>query len=247
MYSGPERRSGSRVPFSGKAIVYVADRQVPCEAVNLSASGMLLLPPARAGAGLQMRLSFIFEGMKDWITVGATIVREGDYEGRYAWGVRFDQIAPYVSTMLRSYVRQQERGGPAPEPQMSEAAQPLIATEQPQQGSSPIQRVSTGPIARRSTGPHQIAVPQPQPDPLVQEPPSEETDPFADLPTSGESFEDVHETDASVEAARRESEEDSDSELWGQNVNLHRLYKDALDDMKAAEKPKKKKGWFRKG
>ncbi|MCA9670778.1 MAG: PilZ domain-containing protein [Myxococcales bacterium] len=318
-----ERRSGPRVVYNGEAVVYAAERQLACRARDLSTSGMLIFPPARARPGLQMRIAFSFPGMGEQMVVQATLVREAMVEGHYAWGVRFDAMAPHMGTMLRTFVRRMMRGEPEPDLAMSAAAQPLIAgtgaaigapagrppgappaasasrpradASQPHvrdgsqpygsgsqlradgsqpraDGSQPGSQPRVGAASRpradashprirgdasqsriRATGPTRpVPVEATGPAPAFQDVPPgpeplkvEETDPFADLPVGGAmGARDVAESDVDLFDARADEEDTGD--LWDDNnINLRRLYKDAVDDVAGPKKDKKKKkGWF---
>lgn len=288
-YTGEERRRHQRIGLQARAIVYAADRKLDCVAYNLSESGVLLLPPARARAGLVLRVNLGIPGLPEWITANAVLVREGEFMGRYAWGVQFTQLTPHSATLLRSYVRRTLRGE-TNEPQMSANAQPLVGAElgttgtggtpasgaRPATGQQARHLDTTGPFApgdsqplRKPTGAQrrvgsdsgsanwgrapatgrgirptapQQTVPKPEPAPDASINVSDEyTDPFADLPTAGASRSDVD------EHASREvdipSDTSGDWEDQAANVNLSKLYKEALEDV-TPKKEKKKKGWF---
>ena len=291
MTESGEKRRHPRIPLQARAIVYASERQLECVACSLSEGGALILPPAKARAGLPMRINIGIAGLPEWIVANAVLVREGEYQGRYAWGVRFTQITPHAATLLRSYVRRTLRGDP--EPQMSANAQPLIAVDtgsgsgsQPRvatgSGSGSQPRVATGSqprVARAGptpahdarrydvTGPHapvatgslnrrstreRVAsggyarvggAPPPEPAPGANPGHSGDdyTDPFADLPTAGSKLKDVAET--SAEFAEPDTPASGDWEDAHSNVDLNKLYKDALDDVTPKKEPKKK-GWF---
>ena len=252
------------------AVVHAANRRLQCIAVNLSNNGMLLIPPARAGAGLEMQLNFTFPGMDEWVTVKAVLVREGRYRNRYAWGIKFTEVAPYASTLIRSYVRKVARGE-ITEPQMSAKAKPLFGdgTTGPQKpAAGKLQPVETGPYAaaKRQSSPR-VAASASRPTIAEDELPEtsaeyddvpEDYDPFADLPPAGggssEDLEDVHETHP-VEVSDEELEdidfvaagsvEDQRHRLWAKDAKLNRLYRAALADLqRTAGGGKKKKSLF---
>lgn len=285
MTQSGEKRRHPRIPLQARAIVYASERQLECVTCSLSEGGALILPPAKARAGLPMRINIGIPGLPEWIVANAVLIREGEFQGRYAWGVRFTQITPHAATLLRSYIRRTLRGDP--EPQMSANAQPLLSVDtgsgsgsQPKVASASQPRVATGGAgpapardARRYdvTGPHapvsrtsgaggldrrstreRVAsgsyarvggAPPPEPAPNANPGRSGDdfTDPFADLPTGGSKLKDVAET--SAEFAQPDIPGDGDWEKAHSNVDLNKLYKDALDDV-TPKKEAKKKGWF---
>ncbi len=282
--------------------MYASDRKLDCVAYNLSESGVLLLPPARARAGLGLRVNLGVAGLPEWIIANAVLAREGEFMGRYAWGVQFTQLTPHSATLLRSYVRRTLRGETT-EPEMSANARPLVVAEvevgttggtggivgtlatgaRPVAGqqaqhldttgpftltdSKPLQKPTSaqrqvgstsdgansasGPVdwgrapasrGIRPTAPQQT-VPEPEPAPQATPGRSDEyTDPFADLPTAGAARHDVAEH-PSCEIDIPDGEEGGDWEDQAVNVNLNKLYKEALDDV-TPKKETKKKGWF---
>jgi hypothetical protein len=279
-YTGEERRRHQRIGLQARAIVYASDRKLDCVAYNLSESGVLLLPPARARPGLALRVNVGIAGLPEWIVANAVLVREGEFMGRYAWGVTFTQLTPHSATLLRSYVRRTLRGE-TDDPQMSENAQPLLGADpsatatggtpagaRPAPGHQARHLDTTGPFAPgdsgglnrvgsdagsgswgraggrgrgiRPTAP-QETVPRPEPAPDAMPGRSDEyTDPFADLPTAG-----AKRTDVDEHGSREIDIPTGDGGDWedqADNVNLSKLYKEALDDV--TPKEKKKKGWF---
>lgn len=101
-----ERRSSPRVPFFGQAVIRAAGRHVPCTTVNLSATGMLLLPAASARAGLTLRVLFQVEHFLGQVELAAVLAREGDYQGTYGWGIRFLNVPARVGSLLQLFVQQ---------------------------------------------------------------------------------------------------------------------------------------------
>lgn len=152
-YSGEEKRRHPRILLQARAILHASERQLECLACNLSESGALILPPAKARAGLAMRVNIGIPGLPEWISANAVLVRETEFQGRYAWGVRFTQMTPHAGSMLRSYIRQTLRGETTL--QMSAAAQPLVATDDESSPGRDAQAMSTTQGRQLgTTGPH---------------------------------------------------------------------------------------------
>jgi hypothetical protein len=78
-----------------------------CETVNLSESGLLLIPPFSADPGLSLRVDLPLPGLKRPLALPAVLVREGEHDGRYAWGVRFEAISAAALNFLREFLKQQ--------------------------------------------------------------------------------------------------------------------------------------------
>jgi hypothetical protein len=85
----------------------------------------MLIPPAQARAGLTMAIAFQCPGVSEPLQVQGVLVREGRYQGHYAWGVRFTHLMPYAVTLLRTIVRRQMAGSVSA-PQLSHRAEALV-------------------------------------------------------------------------------------------------------------------------
>jgi hypothetical protein len=99
-----ERRAAPRVPFFGQGVVRAAGRHVPCTTVDLSATGMLLLPAASARPGLGMRVAFKVDQYLGPVELQAILTREADYRGTYGWGIRFLNVPQRIRELLQLYV-----------------------------------------------------------------------------------------------------------------------------------------------
>lgn len=100
-----ERREAERVEFVGRATVDIVGTRVNCVARDVSETGILLLPPLAAAVGTDLRVRFLFPGLRDWIDLPGTIARVTEVDGKYAWGVAFGEMDRVTKQMLRSYVR----------------------------------------------------------------------------------------------------------------------------------------------
>jgi hypothetical protein len=107
--SSDDRRRAPRVPFTSKSLVQGRHSDYVCRAVNLSATGMLLLAPegpAGAPRGEPLRVNFFSAMRNEWIGVEATMTRETQVGGRPAWGLAFRRVNSKVAAMLRGLVNQ---------------------------------------------------------------------------------------------------------------------------------------------
>ena len=124
-HSSGERRTAARISFVGQAVVRAAGRHVPCTTVNLSSTGMLLLPAASARVGLSMRVIFEVKDFLGPLDLDAVLAREADYRGHYGWGVQFVEIQQRVDTLLQLYVRKRLLGAQPQDPTPPSGAEPL--------------------------------------------------------------------------------------------------------------------------
>ena len=114
-----EQARAPRVDFPGETIVYVGNRQVVCDAVNLSASGMLIaerapgerdtarpaIDPLQLRHGQFMRLVFSLKSKPDrYIDADAVVVRAATERGRRSWGLQFVSLPGHVSAAIGVYV-----------------------------------------------------------------------------------------------------------------------------------------------
>jgi hypothetical protein len=153
-----------RVSFTGETVAYVGQHQLACTACALSIAGMILLPPASARAGLQMRLVLKLVEIGKQVVVDAVLANEVWEQGRYAWEVQFVGMSDAVRDLFARFVVARLNSAGVPTMQV-EAVSPLqrvptgpypAITEErrsPNSESAPIQRVPTGPLPRVPTGP----------------------------------------------------------------------------------------------
>jgi len=97
-----------RAPLRTRAYVYAHRRQVPSTVINLSASGMLLVPTASSKPGLRLRVDFTPPGTKQApFCLDALLIREAVYASKYAWGIQFVDISPGNFAALAKLVHRQ--------------------------------------------------------------------------------------------------------------------------------------------
>ena len=114
MIAGAQARA-PRAPLDAETVVFLNNRQLVCQAGNISRSGMLLYPPERGRVGQYMRLVFALPGAGH-LDADALLVREAKEHQRYAWGVQFLQAPAHVQQLLDGYVTGQTAKRPEAAP-----------------------------------------------------------------------------------------------------------------------------------
>lgn len=104
-----ERRRAPRIGYVTEALVFCDGRRLFCQTADLSATGMMLLPSPSAAPCRKLTVDVNLPCM-DGARVEVELVREGQHDGRYCWGVSFRKVPTYVRAVLRDYVRQRLRG-----------------------------------------------------------------------------------------------------------------------------------------
>jgi len=99
-----ERRNATRVNFAAKATIFVANRQVACWIVDISAQGALLMPLEKVAPQQYARINMVLPGLEEVLDVDAVVVRETVADGRYAVGVQFASSDRRTETLIRTYV-----------------------------------------------------------------------------------------------------------------------------------------------
>jgi hypothetical protein len=119
MIAGAQARA-PRAPLDAETVVFLNNRQLVCQAGNISRSGMLLYPPERGQVGQYMRLVFALPGAGH-LDADALLVREANEQQRYAWGVQFLQAPTHLQQLLDGYVTDHAPDRPAASPPRSSA------------------------------------------------------------------------------------------------------------------------------
>lgn len=99
-----ERRAAPRISYPGFVVVVAGGHRLCCQAVDLSATGMSVVPPAQAPAGTVVAVAFEFEQPGHWTHLQGTIVREAQIRQDYVWGIRFSEVPDAVAWQLQQYV-----------------------------------------------------------------------------------------------------------------------------------------------
>jgi hypothetical protein len=155
-----ERRRDPRIAFAATIICMIADQKLLCRAVDLSASGILLLPPARAAVGQLVTLMFTVPAVSAGLTVHGILVRETRADGSYAWGIQLVDVPRRAAQELRRHVHErilQTVIGQLDEPAVPElGANPLTPADLSGLGGRPRAArldTPTGPLHRRPHAP----------------------------------------------------------------------------------------------
>ena len=100
-----DRRISRRVSFGGIVLVRNARQQIPCQALNLSETGILVRPSERANPGHQFRVTFALPARDGgWVDVEGHLVHRTWIAQRISWGIQFAGVPTVVRGKLRQYV-----------------------------------------------------------------------------------------------------------------------------------------------
>ena len=145
-----DRCTHPRVGFQGVVFVRNAKNKIPCQALNLSETGILIRPSRRANPGSQFRVTFRLysspthgDALPDasgWLDVEGKLVHRTWIKERISWGIQFVCVPALVRDLLRDFVGKGQRGPGMPRP-----AHPL----QPQ----PIPEIEVNVVAEGEEGP----------------------------------------------------------------------------------------------
>jgi hypothetical protein len=164
-YGGVERRSASRAPFIVKAVVQVEGERQLCHTLDLSASGMLLVPRTLGAVGARVRVDFPFPILRA-LRLGGVLARESVSYDHYAWGIQFRTVSKHLRQVLNQFVDQRLQGvpddalefrsgsrrNPSPTPSSLGEIERVNATPPPANGGS-LSPTTTGPLKPAVTGP----------------------------------------------------------------------------------------------
>lgn len=89
-----------RVAFAHEVQVRAMDRVYPCRSINLSGTGILVIPPVRGQIGLAVHVDLPIVGHARPLELSGRIARECSYSGHYAWGIDFDILPTDVFVEL---------------------------------------------------------------------------------------------------------------------------------------------------
>jgi hypothetical protein len=167
-----------RIIYVEQATIWAARQSMVCQTINLSETGLLLIPPFSSEPGLTLRVDIPLPGLQRPLVLPAVLVREGEHEGEYAWGVKFELVSADAQKFLRHFLQEQvARQFPdqalegllpdGPELQTSTPQQVVITPTEPlvqptapgpaRPKHKPIDRSAARRVSlkRRVTGPHQ--------------------------------------------------------------------------------------------
>ena len=98
-----ERRASNRVDFHAVVLVRNAKRQIPCWAVNVSETGILVRPARQEDPGSQFRVTFPLPG-PSWLDVEGRLVHQTRVQRRVSWGIEFVGMPAAIRDQLRKLV-----------------------------------------------------------------------------------------------------------------------------------------------
>lgn len=104
-----ERRAAPRAPWYGQALLHIQQRRLGCTVVDISTSGLLVVPPARAPKGAALLIELTLPPQAAPVQLAAVVAREGDVHGHYAWGLRFLDPSPDVQQAIGAFVSSTRR------------------------------------------------------------------------------------------------------------------------------------------
>ena len=143
-----DRRASKRTDYSATAVVYVGKERLTSRAVNVSAEGMLIIPPVRVRAGSRLRINLTLPALDQIVDLDGVVVRETFVEGYAASGIQFEDPPEETRAALDEFVKwagdAKAKGGlPRAARRAEEAEQ---ATELRHRYEAALDRVRTGPF-----------------------------------------------------------------------------------------------------
>jgi len=95
---------------------------------DLSKTGLLIFPPVQRGVGTFLRLNISLPGLDKVLDVDAFVMREGEKDGYYVWGVQLHELSPRAEALINTYVEWERK-------RTSEGEEPAqdLAAEAPQE------------------------------------------------------------------------------------------------------------------
>ncbi|MBK8481952.1 MAG: PilZ domain-containing protein [Proteobacteria bacterium] len=146
-----DRRAAPRAPWYGQALLHIQQRRLGCTVVDVSASGLLVVPPARAAKGASLLIDLMLPPQLAPVRLSAVVAREGNVHGHYAWGLQFVDppvdvqtvISAFVSTTRRRLGAEQAARAGAPSAERAPVSAPYSQVRGPQFRSDPAARVGS--------------------------------------------------------------------------------------------------------
>lgn len=111
----PERRSHPRASLLRPAVVFVGDKRLPAQTIDVSESGIGVALSGEGAAGTFVRVNFNVDegrpGAAPWLDVDGVVVRTHAHAGRWVWGIRFLSAPASVVAGIKSHVAGGARPG----------------------------------------------------------------------------------------------------------------------------------------
>lgn len=99
-----ERRVRPRVNFQGIVLVRSASEQIPCQALNLSESGILVRPSRDADPGDHVRVTFALPPSAGWVDLQGRLAHCTWIQRRLTWGIQFSAVPVEIRGRLRKFI-----------------------------------------------------------------------------------------------------------------------------------------------
>jgi hypothetical protein len=182
-----DRRRAPRAEYSVTTVVYLAQARFTARVLNLSATGLLLIPPVDAEVGAPVHLNLTLPGLDEIIAVDGTLAREEDVEGYRAWGIELRGASDETQALIEAYVgwvrRREEQldatlgglpvsggrpGGALERTKTGPAHELVLAPSAPTQKAPSSNPSPGGPLLRRPTDPNLGPVELEEPDLLTE-------------------------------------------------------------------------------
>jgi hypothetical protein len=101
-----ERRVKPRINFQGIVLVRNASEQIPCQALNLSESGILVRPNREVDPGAHVRVTFALPESESagWVDLQGRLAHCTWVERRLTWGIQFSSVPVEIRGKLREFI-----------------------------------------------------------------------------------------------------------------------------------------------
>jgi hypothetical protein len=104
----PDRRSHPRALLHRPAVVFVGDKRLAAQAIDVSESGIGVALPGDGAAGTFVRVNFNVDeakaGAAPWLDVDGVVVRTRAEGGKFVWGIRFLSAPPGVVAGIKAHL-----------------------------------------------------------------------------------------------------------------------------------------------
>ena len=246
------RRKATRIPYPAEATVFVGSRQLTCRVVNLSADGVLIIPPNPIKPNQFVRLNISLPYLEEVLDLDGVVTRETRHEDDYGVVVQFHELPVASETLIRTFVRWAKLRKATPPPvAFTPGRTGPLPRYQPQRGGAaappPTRAHRVGPDGRRQrpyTGPARRA-PSATKDRGLGPPPREvaitaprrrfdsELNPIDDLP-------DIDPSAPRPTPARAVNAVPEELIRWTETQDLGKLYRAAMEELIDQQAEKKK-------
>ena len=144
-----DRRAAKRTDYSASAVLYLGQERLTSRAVNVSAEGMLVIPPVRVSAGSRLRINLTLPALDQILDLNGVVVRETFVEGYAASGIQFEEPSEETRAALQEFVKWTADGrakGLSKAVRWAQVEEAGQATELRHRYEAALDRVRTGPF-----------------------------------------------------------------------------------------------------